>query len=128
MVTIFAWLENDLDRNTLDDFYVVTSRVFRRQQAEDGSRSPRNAVHMTAVGAAVRVQGSLPSGRAHVPELRFFEVRGDPHLIQRNHGEHCSPGSTFNPTTTLLVTSPLTGANILVYPRLSSAWSSSALF
>ena len=38
----------------------------------------------------------------------------------------CCPGSTFNPTTTVLFTSPLTGATIFVYWRFSWACSSCA--
>ena len=40
----------------------------------------------------------------------------------------CCPGCTFSPTTTVLFTSPVTGATILVYCRFSSACSSSARF
>src|SRR5580698_7238679 len=50
-------------------------------QAEDGSRCSGNAVHMTVIRAAVRVQLNLgPLACVHVFELGFFEISGNPHL------------------------------------------------
>src|ERR1700722_14229670 len=67
--------------------------VFGRQQAEDGPRCSRNAIDMTAVRAAVRIEFNLRFlAHAHVFELGLFEIRGDPHLIQGNHSEHLLSG------------------------------------
>src|SRR5580658_7631431 len=43
---------------------------------------------MTVVSAAIRVElDACFLANAHVLELRLLEVRGDPHLIQWDHGE-----------------------------------------
>ena len=92
MVAIFARLQNDLYRNPLNNFHVVAGCIFGRQQAEDGARCSRNAVDMTVVSAAVRVElNRCFLAHAHVFELGLFEIRGDPHLIQGNHREQLLP-------------------------------------
>ena len=92
VVLIFARLQNNLYRYPLNDFHVVTGCIFGRQQAEEGARCSRNAIDMTAVRAAVRVEVNLCFlAHAHVFELGLFEIRGDPHLIEGNHSEHLLP-------------------------------------
>ena len=58
-----------------------------------GPVASRNAVDMTVVCAAVRVElNARFLAHAHVFELGLFEICGDPHLIQGNHGEQLLPG------------------------------------
>src|ERR1700739_153193 len=92
VIAIFARLQNDLNRNSLDNLYVISSRIFGWQQAEDRARSSRDAVNMTVVCASVRVELDRRFlANTHVFELGLFEIRGDPHLIQGNHSEHLLP-------------------------------------
>src|SRR5882724_3018854 len=88
VVSVLSWLENNLYRNPLDDLDVVARSIFRWQQAEQRSRRASNAIHMTSESPAVRIHVNLcflPS--LHVPELRLFEVRSNPDLVERNHGQ-----------------------------------------
>src|SRR5271170_3223381 len=83
MVTIFAWFKNNLHRHALNDFYVVTRSILRGQQTKQRSRGSRDAIDAPLVGAAVRVKVDLSFlAHAHVFQLGFFEIRGNPDLIQ----------------------------------------------
>ena len=123
VVLIFARLDNNLYRDPLDDFHVVAGCVLRRQQAEDGPGCSGNAIHMSLVRAAVRVELDLCLlADAHVflescVSLKFAVI----HTWSNGTTVSicCSRAQTFNPTTTFFVTSPVTGANILVYPRFN---------
>src|SRR5271170_6558158 len=76
VVLIFARLQNNLYRYPLNDLHVVAGCVFGRQQAEDGPRCSRNAIDMTAVRAAVRVELNLCFlADTNVFELGLFEIR-----------------------------------------------------
>src|ERR1700723_3510171 len=102
-VPIFTWIENDFYGDALNDFHVVAGCVFGWQQAEDGSRCSGNAVDMTVVRAAVRVEVNRRFlAYAHVFELGLFEIRGDPYLIQRNHSEELFAGVDIQPDDNLL--------------------------
>src|ERR1700684_2520512 len=93
MVAVFALFQHDLDRDALNDFYVVASRVFRREQAEDRAGGTGNAVNVTFVSSVVGIARDLDFVRwPHVLQLRFFEDRGDPHLIERDDCEQLFAG------------------------------------
>ena len=114
----------------MDDFYVVAGGILGRKQTEERAGRAGDAVHMAFQSLAGRIHmdfGSLAD--SHVSELRLFEIGGDPHFIERHDGEELLAGLGRSvPTTTVLFTSPVTGATILVYCRFSWACSSRARF
>src|ERR1700735_1509293 len=68
-------------RHALHNLYVVSSCVFRGQEAEDRSCTSANVGDVRLPAAAISIQldfDSLP--RAHVGELGLLEVRGDPDI------------------------------------------------
>src|SRR5580698_8610436 len=88
MITILARFENNLHGHALNDFYVVSRGILRRQKTKQRSGGPRDAIDMPVVGAAVRVKLDLGFlAHPHVLQLSFFEVRRNPDLVQRHHGE-----------------------------------------
>src|ERR1700685_1577360 len=93
MVAVFSWLENDLHRDSLDDFDVVAGGVFRRQQTEGWAGGPGDAVDVAVQNSTAGVDmnpGFLTN--AHVPQLGFLEVGSDPDIIKRHNGEQLLPG------------------------------------
>jgi hypothetical protein len=113
MGAILTRFQHNLDGDTLDDLYVVSRCVFGRQQAEHRTSGARDAVDMPLVGTAIRVAGDLYPGRMcrSAVSLKLAVIHTSP---SGTTVSSCSPGWTFIPTTTFLVTSPLTGATILV--------------
>ena len=92
---ILPLVEDDLDRDALDDFDVVAGRVLRRQQAVARAARARDVEHAAVVGAAVGVDGDrdgLPG--THVLQLRFLEVGGHPDVaaVERNDGQQLLAG------------------------------------
>src|ERR1700677_2284134 len=59
VIPVFALFQHDLDRDALNDFYVVAGRVFRRQQAEDRTGGTGNTVNVAFVSAVVEIAGDL---------------------------------------------------------------------
>src|SRR5262249_7233777 len=68
------------DGNALHDLGEVAARVVRREQREARSGGARHALHVALeLHAGVGVDRELDGlARAHVPDLRLFEVRRDP--------------------------------------------------
>src|SRR6516162_2653099 len=117
-VSVFSGLEHDLYRNSLHDFHVISRGIFGWKQTEKRSGGTSDTVDVPSKGAATRIRRSCVS-------LKFAVIHTS---SSGTTVRSCWPGCTFKPTTTVLFTSPLTGAMILVYCRFSSACSSSARF
>ncbi len=83
VIVVRARIEHDLDRNALHDFHVVSGGIFRRQQAEAGAAGAGDAVHLAVVGSAVGVDVDGDAlADLHFAQLRFFEVGGDPNVVE----------------------------------------------
>ena len=73
-------------RHALHDFNVVPGGVFRRQQTEDRARAPTHTRYPSFPRATVCIEFDLNGlSRSHMGQLRFFEVRGDPNIVERNN-------------------------------------------
>src|SRR5262245_1523950 len=86
---ILRGVEHDLHGDALDDFDEVAGGILRRQQAEARAGRAGDAVHFALeLASAERVDfdfGAL--AWTHVPQLRLFEVRGHPHVIDLHERE-----------------------------------------
>ena len=123
MIVVLSRIKHDLHRNALHDFHVVAGGIFRRQQAEARAAGAGDAFDLAVVAASVRVhidRDALPD--LHLPQLRFFEVGGDPDVVKIDDLHQFLTGATFCPTSTVrLLTMPFTGATIFVYCRFNCA-------
>ena len=93
MIAIFSLLKNYFDRNSLHDFHVIAGGIFGWKQTERRAGCARDAVHVTVQASPSGINmdfGFLPN--SHAPELRLFEIGGDPDFIQGNDGEELLPG------------------------------------
>src|SRR6267142_1182940 len=82
MLGIRQLVEDDLDRQTLNDLHVVSSRVLRWQQCEARAGAGLEAVNMApdnSIGISVHFYPDWLPG-AHAVELCLLEVRHHPHL------------------------------------------------
>src|SRR5256885_8999480 len=64
-------VQHDLHGDPLHDFHVISRRVLRRQQAQHGTRCPRNRIHSSAESLSVRIHLDfcfLPG--LHVPDRK----------------------------------------------------------
>src|SRR5271167_3207102 len=79
-------IENDFYRDALHHFHVIARGVFRRQKAQDRSGGTGNGIEVARKRFAVGVHFDvrLLTG-LHVLELRFFEIRGHPDIVQGNN-------------------------------------------
>ena len=85
MVIVRAWIQHDLHGQTLHNLHVVAGRILRRKQAESRAARAGDTVHLPFVFSAVGVHRNLNRlPRAHVPQLSFFEICGDPHVFERH--------------------------------------------
>src|SRR2546429_2632111 len=85
-------VQHDLHGDPLHDFHVISRRVLRRQQAQHGTRCPRNRIHSSAESLSVRIHLDfcfLPG--LHVPQLRLFEIRRHPHGLERQNHQQSLP-------------------------------------
>ncbi len=88
VIAVLSWIENDLYRDALHHFHVISRGVFRRQQAGARAAGAGNAVHVASVGAAVGVHLNFRGlSRAHVFQLSFFVIGSDPDFVEWNDGE-----------------------------------------
>src|ERR1700723_199099 len=88
MIAVLAFFEDELHRDALHYFYVISRGVFGRQQAGARAAGTGDAVHVGFVGAAVGVHFNFRGlAGPHVLQLRFFVVCGDPDFVERNDGE-----------------------------------------
>src|SRR5271163_1033227 len=93
VIAVLPFIENDLHRDALDDFHVIAGGVFGRQQAGARAAGAGDAIHVAAVGTAIGVHfyfGGLVF--AHVFQLRFFVVGGDPDFVEGHDGEKLLAG------------------------------------
>ena len=98
MLARFAGIESDFDRNALNHFHIISSGIFRRQQASDRTACSSNALHVTLISFAVRVNINV-GGLAdlHVPQLCFLEVRRDPNVVKIDDFHHLLPNGNVLP-------------------------------
>ena len=98
MITVFALIENNFYRDPLYDFHIVAGSILRRKQTEERAGCARNAVYMTLQGFAGRINMDFrPLSNSHAPQLGLFEIGGDPHFIERHHGEELLSGLNVEP-------------------------------
>src|SRR5260370_11683758 len=75
-------VQHDLHRYALHYLYVIAGRVFRRQQAQHGSRRARNRVHAPAKRLPVRVHLHFRFLTGlHISQLLLLEIRGHPYVL-----------------------------------------------
>src|SRR6266699_3641838 len=87
MIGILALIQPQSDRYTLNYLHVIAGRVFGRQQTEYRTRASGDALDMARISAPIRVDIDLNRVTgSHVPELRLFEIRGYPDVIQWHDG------------------------------------------
>ena len=122
MILVFARIEHDFYGNALHHFHVIAGGIFRRQQTEACAAGSGDAVDVSFIFAAIGVDfdGHALPGRIFC-ELRFFEVRGDPYVVDGTTDSSVCPGWTFIPTSTSFFTTPVTGAVTLQYCKFNSA-------
>ena len=88
-----AAVDDDLDRHAADDLHEVAGGIFGGEGGEAGAATILDAVHVAAqfqVRIGIDIHRHLLAG-AHVSELSFLEVRGDPDL-RRDDVEHLLSG------------------------------------
>src|SRR5579859_6927265 len=94
MIVVRAWIEVNLYRNALHHFDVISCGILRRQQAEARAAGAGNAVHFAAVFAPVSVNFDGDGlSWSHIPQLSYFEVRGDPDVVEVNDFHQLLSGS-----------------------------------
>src|SRR6202048_3175777 len=85
-------VEDDLDRDALDDLHEIAGGILGRKQAEDGSPAILNAVDMGCEGAPRigidRDLDRLP--RPHFGELRLLEIGRDPRIARNEYHQSLS--------------------------------------
>ena len=93
VIAVLAWFENDLYRDALHYFHVIARGIFGRQQASARAAGAGDAVHVAFVGAAVGVHLDFSGlAGAHVFQLRFLVIGGDPDFVERDDGEQLLAG------------------------------------
>ena len=81
------WIERNPDRNALNDLDPIPRGVLRRQQRKRRSRARAESRYFPVVLdlAAIKVRRQRDGlTDAHRRQLRLFEIRVDPHLVERN--------------------------------------------
>src|SRR5208282_1725828 len=103
-IFILPRIENDLYRNPLHNFHVVSGGIFRRKQAEERPGCSRDAVHMAFQSPPRGIDMNLRSlSNLHVLQLRLFKIGGHPHFIQRHHRQQLLPVLNVHPDNHRLV-------------------------
>src|SRR5229473_7148502 len=83
VILVFSRIKDNFYRNALNDFYVITRCIFRREQAEERTGGSGNAVYMTLKCLPARIHMDVGFlANFHLPQLRLFEISGDPDFIQ----------------------------------------------
>src|SRR5579859_6206754 len=83
MVVVGARVENNLHGDALHDLHVISRSILRRQEAKAGSTRARDAVYLAIVLSSVGVKFDRDSlSGAHVTQLSFFEVGGNPDVVK----------------------------------------------
>src|SRR5580698_8349047 len=80
----------DADRDTLDDLDIVSSGIFRRKEAQNGAGCAADLRDLAIVfAAAVGIDADFyVLALAHMLELRFLEVGGNPDVVKRDERCH----------------------------------------
>src|SRR6195256_6192807 len=87
MIRVLALIQAKPHWQTLNHLYIIASCIFRREQAEYGSRAPGDALDMAGISASIRIDIDFHRVTwANIPELRLLEIRGYPDVIQRHDG------------------------------------------
>src|SRR5205807_6387787 len=92
MVRILTLVEPNSHGESLHHFHVVPGRIFRRKEAEERASGARKAVNFGLVVAPEGINADCDRlTRSHSSELRLFEVRRDPDIVQGNDYEQALP-------------------------------------
>src|SRR5437867_486005 len=92
-VTVLSRLKDDFYGDPLHDFDVVARGIFRRKQAEKRTGRSADAVDVARVAASIGIGIEHHRlTRPDVPKLRLLEISGDPHVLERNHGQQLLAG------------------------------------
>src|SRR4029453_13370168 len=88
MLRILAGIEHDLHGPALAHLHIVAGGVLRGGQAELCPGRGSDAIDVPhELAAAERIDFDLGVlAGSHVPQLRFLEVRDDPHVAERHQG------------------------------------------
>src|ERR1035437_5982351 len=90
---IFIRVEANSNREPLHDFDIVSRRVFRREQAE---KSAGGAGHVFEVAIKVMIESVDVNANGFTglqsPQLRLFEIGGDPDVVQGNENHQSLAG------------------------------------
>src|SRR5690348_2916846 len=90
MVLVLIRIEHDAHGNALHDFHVVARCVLRRKETEAGAARATDRLHFAVVIATGRVHFDIDwLAGFHVLELRFFEVGGDPNVLNIDERHEC---------------------------------------
>ena len=88
MIVILARLQHNAHRNALHNFYIVAAGILRRQQAEARTGGAAEGIDAAAIVApgSVGAEGHALAG-LHLLQLCFFEIGGDPDVVDGNDGQ-----------------------------------------
>ena len=123
MIFIFSGIEHDLDRDALHDFHIISRSIFGRQKTEAGAAGAGDAIDFAVISFAIGINFN-GDGLAdfHLAELGFFEVGGDPDIIERNDlHQFLTRGHVLSDLNGATADASVTGAMIFVYCRFNSA-------
>ena len=87
-------IEKDLDGNPLHDFREIPSCVVWRKQGKHRAGSRLKAVDLTyefVIGKSIHADLDRLAG-SNTTQLGFFEVGGDPDVVQGNDGHEALAG------------------------------------
>src|SRR5579864_3579206 len=85
VIFVFSRIEDDFYRDSLHNFYIVSSGILGRKQAEAGAAGAGDAIDLAIIFSAVRVNlNGDQLTYSHIAKLRLFEVGGYPNVIQRD--------------------------------------------
>src|ERR1700746_1721125 len=86
MLSILILIEPNSHWEPLHYFHVVSGRVLWRKQTEKRTGRAWKTLHFPLVVPSESVDANCHKlARPHPFELRLFEVRGDPDVVQRNN-------------------------------------------
>src|SRR5579872_3528204 len=85
MIIVGPRLENDFHWYALHDLHIIARRVLGRQKTKAGATGAGNAIDRAVIFASVSIDfdGHVLTG-SHVAQLRFFEVRRHPDVVEIN--------------------------------------------
>src|SRR5258706_1693944 len=88
MLSVLILIEPNSHRDPLQYFHVVSGRVLWRKQTEKRTGRAWKTLHFPLVVASESVDANCHRlATPHPFELRLFEVRGDPDVVQWNNDE-----------------------------------------